>query len=84
MDLKVIASLLHETMTNAGWFDDADENFFAIRQWGDDKSDAAVLREMDRVNAGIEFINTHTDSNMRLFTEEEVLEWSKEDDSRLV
>ena len=72
-NLNVIAELLHETMTNAGWMDDPDENLHWIAE---DEGVEAARKKFDEVNAGIRFINEHTDSNITEFTEEDFESWS--------
>ena len=67
VNLERIASLLEETMTNAGIMDDLDELMADVYE---EDPDAALQYGRDIDNALL-FINKHSDSNYDLFGVEE-------------
>ena len=56
----VIASVLAETMANAGWMDDADELFWDIIENAGIDEGRKVLK---RMNTAVAFINKHGDDD---------------------
>jgi len=70
-NLKIIAEQLENGMAGTGILDDADEVIAEIlHHHGDDEARQAI----NAWNICFEFINQLTDSNLRLFTQEDIEE----------